>query len=194
MVFTSCARLVSLASMKAPLGSLCLLALALGSAGLCQSALAEGRSAENDYNLLASQLVKKRKDTTAIQAWFKDNLGPLANPEGMLSKDCLAFVKDVADCTWGFDESISDKELARKWANRFDVRSRWDHAFENGNCGWASRKLVACEFLGELNGGDWFRLAIKGGCGENDFSETLTRVVKVESRGGGYQITNFMNP
>lgn len=139
-------------------------------------------------------MVKNQKDTTAIQEWFKGNLGPLANPERMLSKDCLAFVTDVADCTLGYDESISDKELARKWAKRFDVRSRWDHAFENGNGGWASRKLAACEFLGELNGGDWFRLVIKGGCGENDFSETLIRVVKVESTGGGYQITNFMSP
>jgi hypothetical protein len=54
--------------------------------------------------------------------------------------------------------------------------------------------LVKCEYLGELNGADWFRLVIKGGCGENDFSESLTRVVKVESAGGRYQITNMMNP
>jgi hypothetical protein len=45
-----------------------------------------------------------------------------------------------------------------------------------------------------LNAGDWFLLFIKGGCGENDFSESLQRVVKVETIDGGYQITNLVNP
>jgi hypothetical protein len=196
MAFTSFASLVSLVSMhvKALLGSLCLLFVAFVSIGFSQSATTGGRSAETDYTILESQLAKNPKDTAAIQRWFENSLSPLANPDAMFSKECLAFVTDVADCNWGYDGSITAAELSRKWAKRFDVRSSWDHAFENGNCGWASRKLVKCEYLGELNGADWFRLVIKGGCGENDFSESLTRVVKVESAGGRYQITNMMNP
>jgi hypothetical protein len=48
--------------------------------------------------------------------------------------------------------------------------------------------------LGELNGGDWFLLEIRGGCGDNDFSESLSRVVKVENLNGRFQISNLVNP
>ncbi len=194
MPFTRFVRLLSLFPMKILTGYFFLLFVLLDSVGVCQSAATGGRTPENDYNVIRSQITKSTKDTSAIRAWFEENLSPASNAELMLSQDCLAFVSDVSECFWGYDGCISAEELSRKWAKRFDVRNPWDHAFENGNCGWASRKLVKCEYLGDLNGGDWFRIAIKGGCGENDYSESLTRVVKVESKGGRYQITNFMNP
>ncbi len=180
--------------MKTLPGYFFLLFALLDSCGFCQSAATAGRTPENDYNVVRSQIAKSAKDTSAIRAWFEENLSPVSNSDSMFSQECLAFVSDVSECVGGYDGSITAEKLSRKWAKRFDVRNLWDHSFENGNCGWASRKLVKCEYLGELNGGDWFRIAIKGGCGENDYSESLTRVVKVESKGGRYQITNFMNP
>jgi hypothetical protein len=74
------------------------------------------------------------------------------------------------------------------------VKNGWDHPFENGNYRWGTQKLVKFDYLGQLNGGDWFRVVIKGGCGDNDYSETITRVVKVVSNGGRYQIANMICP
>jgi hypothetical protein len=44
-----------------------------------------------------------------------------------------------------------------------------------------------------LNNGDWFKLTIKGGGGENDFSTTLVRVIKVIRKGNTFYVDNFMS-
>jgi hypothetical protein len=147
---------------------------------------------ENDYAALNKRITKSAKDTSEIRSWFERSLQPLADTDAMFTKECLEFVKDVGDCTWGYDGSISADDLRKKWGRRFDLRNLWDHAFENGNCGWATRKVAGFQYLGELNGGDWFRLTIKGGCGDNDYSETITRVVKVVSSNGQCQIANLV--
>ncbi len=149
---------------------------------------------ENNFSALKPHIKAVAKDTSAIRLWIEKNLDPSIDPTVMLSKPCREFSEDVSELAWGYDGSISETQLTKKWGSRFDTSTTWDHAFENGNCGWASRKLAGFEYLGELNAGDWFLLFIKGGCGENDFSESLQRVVKVERINGGYQITNLVNP
>ena len=49
------------------------------------------------------------------------------------------------------------------------------------------------EFIGDLNGGDWYKLTIEGGCGENDYSNTLVRLVKLNEENGSFKIANFMS-
>lgn len=170
---------------------LLLLAAALMfSSGVCN---AQPTIPENDYRLIKTKLQPSKKDVSAIRSWMEVNLSPSADPTAMFSPECRAFAADVSASGWGYDGSITAEEVEKKWGRRFDVRSSWDHAFEDGNCGWASRKLAGFQYLGTLNSGDWFLLTIKGGCGENDYSRTLKRVVKVETRNGSYRITNMVS-
>ena len=103
-------------------------------------------------------------------------------------------VMDAIDYTWGYPGSIEEDEFKSKWNSMFDLKySSFGHAFENGNCGWASFKLENIEFLGSLNDGDWYKLTILGGCGENDYSQTLVRVVKIIEENGSFRIANFIS-
>lgn len=160
-------------------------------AGVCG---AQSTVPENDYRALKTEIRPAKKDVSAIRSWMEENLNPSADPSAMFSPECREFSNDVSASVWGYEESITAEQVEKKWSDRFDLSNPWDHPFENGNCGWASRKLAGFEYLGELNGGDWFLLTIKGGCGENDYSETLQRVAKVVSQNGKYQITNLINP
>lgn len=149
---------------------------------------------ENDYRSIKAKLQPAKKDFSAIRSWLERNLRPSADPTAMFSPECREFAEDVSASVWGYDGSITAEQVEKKWGRRFDLANSWDHAFEDGNCGWASRKLAGFRHLGTLNGGDWFLLTIKGGCGDNDYARTLRRVVKVETRNGGYRITNLVNP
>ena len=71
--------------------------------------------------------------------------------------------------------------------------SKFGHLFESGNCGWASKSLSKFEFLGELNNGDWFKLTIRGGCGTNEYSTTIVRVIKVIKKSNRFYIDNFIS-
>jgi hypothetical protein len=149
------------------------------------------RVPENDYAAFKSQIRKSVKDTSAIRVWFERNLKPMDASNHMFTPEYLRFLGDVGQFNW--DGSVTEQQLRRKWGKRFDVDRRVpDHAFETGNCGWGTQKLSKFEYLGQLNGGDWFRLTIKGGCGDNDYSETITRVVKVVSASSRYQIANLI--
>lgn len=146
---------------------------------------------ENDYAAFSRKITKSPKDTSAIRSWFQKNLKPLDATNHMFTPEYLRFLEDVGLFNW--DGSVTEQQLRRKWGKRFDVdRMIPDHPFETGNCGWESQKLAKFDYLGELNGGDWFRLTIKGGCGDNDYSQTLTRVIKVISSNGKYQIANMI--
>jgi hypothetical protein len=148
---------------------------------------------ENDFALLQSQIRKSAKDTAAIRSWFETNLKPMDASNHMFTPEYLRFLDDVGLYNW--DGSVTEQQLRRKWGKRFDVDRRVpDHAFEDGNCGWGTQKLTKFDYLGELNDGDWFRLTIKGGCGDNDYSRTITRVIKVISSNGRYQIANLICP
>jgi hypothetical protein len=146
---------------------------------------------ENDFALLKAKIRQSAKDTSAIRVWFETNLKPMDAANHMFTPEYLRFLEDVGLFNW--DGSVTEQQLHRKWGKRFDVDRRVpDHAFETGNCGWASQKLTKFDYLGQLNGGDWFRLTIKGGCGEKDYSQTITRVVKVVGSNGRYQIANLI--
>jgi len=146
---------------------------------------------ENDYAAFKSKIRKSPKDTSAIRSWFERNIKPADDSPHMFTPEYLRFLQDVSLFNW--DGSVTEQQLRRKWGKRFDVDRRVpDHAFETGNCGWGTQKLTKFDYLGQLNGGDWFRLTIKGGCGENDYSETVTRVIKVISSKGQYQIANMV--
>ena len=109
------------------------------------------------------------------------------------TKKCLAFINDVIDNNWGYDGSIDDKTLKKKWENLYDLKySNFGHLFETGHGGWGTKKLTKIEYLGELNNGDWFKLTIKGGNGANDFSTTLVRIIKVVKKGDTFYIDNFL--
>ena len=111
-----------------------------------------------------------------------------------VTKKCYDYIFDVLDFYWGADGSIDEKTLNKKWANQYDLKhSGWGHLFETGNGGWGTKKLTKIELLGELNNGDWFKLTIKGGSGENDFSTTLVRVIKVIRKGNSFYIDNFIS-
>ena len=65
--------------------------------------------------------------------------------------------------------------------------------FENGNGGWASRKIENIKYLGKLNDGKWFELKITGGSNEKDYSQKLIRVIKVTKLNNKYFIDNFIS-
>jgi hypothetical protein len=101
---------------------------------------------------------------------------------------------DATDYYWGYPGSIEEEEFKSKWKSIFDLKySSFGHTFQNGNCGWASFKLENIEFLGSLNDGDWYKLTILGGCSENDYSQTLVRVVKIIEENGSFRIANFIS-
>jgi len=148
---------------------------------------------ENDYSAFKGKIRKTSKDTSAIRVWFEARLKPLADVDGMFTPEYREFFHEVGEYNW--QGTITEEQLRKKWSHRFDVdRSPGDQAFETGNCGWETRKLTEFKYLGELNGGDWFWLTIRGGCQPNDYSGKVERVVKVVQSNGRYQVANLIVP
>jgi len=150
---------------------------------------------ENNYDLLVTKFGNKEKDISEYNKWLANIVAmDLDGDTSYVTKNCLAYIFDVLDFYWGYDGSIDEKTLNKKWANQYDLKhSNFGHLFESGNGGWGTKKLVKVEFLGELNSGDWFKLTIKGGSGTNDFSTTLIRVIKVIKKGNAFYIDNFIS-
>jgi regulator of replication initiation timing len=150
---------------------------------------------ENNYDLLVPKFRNKEKDISEYNKWLANIVAmDLDGDTSYVTKKCYDYIFDVLDFYWGADGSIDEKTLNKKWANQYDLKhSGWGHLFETGNGGWGTKKLTKIEFLGELNNGDWFKLTIKGGSGENDFSTTLVRVIKVIRKGNSFYIDNFIS-
>jgi hypothetical protein len=150
---------------------------------------------ENNYDLLVTKFGNKEKDISEYNKWLANIVAmDLDGDTSYVTKNCLAYIIDVIDFYWGYDGSIDEKTLNKKWANQYDLKhSNFGHLFESGNGGWGTKKLTKIEFLGELNNGDWFKLTIKGGSGTNDFSTTLIRVIKVIKKGNAFYIDNFIS-
>ena len=150
---------------------------------------------ENNYDLLVPKFRNKEKDISEYNKWLANIVAmDLDGDTSYVTKKCYDYIFDVLDFYWGYDGSIDEKTLNKKWANQYDLKhSGWGHLFETGNGGWGTKKLTKIEFLGELNNGDWFKLTIKGGSGENDFSTTLVRVIKVIRKGNSFYIDNFIS-
>ncbi|WP_375582537.1 hypothetical protein [Cyclobacterium xiamenense] len=124
--------------------------------------------------------------------WFKKSV--FSGNQDIFTSDCYAFILDATDYYWGYPGSIEEAEFQSKWKSKFDLNhASFGHAFQNGNCGWTSLKLKNIEYLGFFNGGDWYKLTIKGGCGENDYSNTLVRIVKLNEHNGFFKISNFLS-
>ena len=150
---------------------------------------------ENNYDLLVPKFRNKEKDISEYNKWLANIVAmDLDGDTSYVTKKCDDYIFDVLDFYWGYDGSIDEKTLNKKWANQYDLKhSNFGHLFESGNGGWGTKKLTKIEFLGELNNGDWFKLTIKGGSGENDFSTTLVRVIKVIRKGNSFYIDNFIS-
>jgi hypothetical protein len=166
---------------------------------------------ENNYDVLKTMFTNREKDVSRLKAMIfgiyrEDMKGSL-----MLTERCSDFVKDVGDINSGYpvevtiktengqDSIISDfpdeQKFKKKWAQYYDLKyANFTHLYETGNCGWASKKVSSVEYLGELNNGDWFKFTIKGGCGTNDFSETLHRVIKIIKKDNNYFIDYVIDP
>ena len=147
---------------------------------------------ENDWPLIESNLKWAEKDYSQAAQWFNKNL--FNGNQDIYTPTCYSYVIDATAYYWGYPGSIEEDEFKSKWKSIFDLKySSFGHAFQNGNCGWASFKIRNIEFLGDLNGGDWYKLTIEGGCGENDYSNTLVRLVKLNEENGSFKIANFMS-
>jgi hypothetical protein len=155
--------------------------------------------AETNYDFYSKKIIKSDKNYSEIEIWLKgivtnDGKGRIFDGDlSYMTKECYGFVKDVIDSHLGYPGSIEFSTLNRKWSGRFDMKyTQYAHLFETGNGGWGTKQLTNVKYLGSLNNGDWFQLTIKGGGGENDFSETLIRVVKVIEEKQRYYISNFI--
>ncbi len=156
---------------------------------------------ENDWLMIESNIEVRQKDVDQLQQWLKMVVKPQelnqksrSEFENIFTSNCYSYIEDAADFYWGYPGSIEEDELKSKWHSTFDLKyAKFGHAFENGNCGWATMNLRNIDFLGVLNGGDWFKLTITGGCGENDYSQTLIRIVKVIEKNGSWKIANFLS-
>jgi hypothetical protein len=147
---------------------------------------------ENNWLLIESNLKWIEKDYSKTEQWFNKNI--FNGGQDIYTPTCYSYVMDATDYYWGYPGSIEEDEFKSKWESIFDLKySSFGHAFQNGNCGWTSFEIRNIEFLGVLNGGDWYKLTIKGGCGENDYSETLVRIVKVIEKNESFKIANFLS-
>tara|TARA_B110001452_G_scaffold133_1_gene114 strand:- start:798 stop:1637 length:840 start_codon:yes stop_codon:yes gene_type:complete len=147
---------------------------------------------ENNWTLIESNLNWTEKDNSQAVKWFNKNV--FNGNQDIYTPTCYSYLMDATDYYWGYPGSIEEDIFKSKWKSIFDLKySSFGHAFQNGNCGWASFEIRNIEFLGDLNGGDWFKLTIKGGCGENDYSNTLVRLVKLTDENGSFKIANFMS-
>jgi len=155
--------------------------------------------AETNYDFYSKKFIISSKNNRDIENWLKgivtnDGKGRIFDGDlSYMTKDCHGFITDVIDNNWGYPGSIDENTLNRKWSGKFDMKyTNYGHLFETGNGGWGTKQLTNVKYLGSLNNGDWFQLTIKGGGGENDFSETLIRVVKVIQENQKYYISNFL--
>lgn len=147
---------------------------------------------ENDWALIESHLKWTEKDCRNAIDWLT-GVGS-GDDKNIFTPTCYSFFADACDYYWGYPGSIEKEEFESKWKSKFDLKySSFGHAFQNGNCGWASFRFKKIEFLGMLNGGDWYKLIIEGGCGENDYSQNLVRVVKLIEENGSFQIAYFIS-
>jgi hypothetical protein len=151
---------------------------------------------ENNFDALLMRFGNKEKNVSEYTKWLiqivaKDSDGD----PSFVTTTCLAYISEVMEYNWGLGDSVIDeKTLKSKWENQYDLKySNFGHLFENGNGGWGTKKLTKIEYLGELNNGDWFKLTIEGGCGMNDYSNTLIRIIKVVKEGGNFYIDNFLS-
>lgn len=150
---------------------------------------------EPDWLLVERSIIAAQKDTRTAVEWLNTVVKPQdrAKFQGYFTPDCFAYLNDVTEFYWGYPGSIEQEELQSKWESLFDLSySNFGHAFENGNCGWASLKLQKIDYLGVFNDGDWFKLTITGGCQEGDDSQTILRVVKLINDKGSFKIANFV--
>lgn len=149
---------------------------------------------ENDFDALTKRFVVREKDLSEYYAWLELIVLDGNHPDmPYLTDRCDEFVSDAMEYNWGYDESIEEAELKRKWAKRYDLRyATFDHLFETGNDGWVNKKLSRVEYLGEVNQGEWFRLTIEGGPGENNWSGKVDRVVKIIRVNGDMLIDNVV--
>ena len=151
---------------------------------------------ENNFDALLTRLGNKEKKLDDLYGYFFAAIvgENLSDDPDYFTENCLDYTRDVMDYYWGYDGSIGQKTLREKWDNQYDLGySAFGHLFENGDCGWMTKKLTKIEYLGELNNGDWFRLTINGGCGINDYSNTLIRIIKVVKEGNAFFIDNFLS-
>ena len=150
---------------------------------------------ENNFGALLTRFGNKEKNVAEYNNWLSQIVtNDLNGDPAYVTANCLVYIGDVMDYYWGYDGSIDEKTLKEKWENQYDLKySNFGHLFENGNCGWMTKKLTKIEYLGELNNGDWFKLTINGGCGINDYSNTLIRIIKVVKEGNTFYIDNFLS-
>jgi len=150
---------------------------------------------ENNFGALLTRFGNKEKNVAEYNNWLSQIVTNDLNGDlAYVTANCLVYIGDVMDYYWGYDGSIDEKTLKEKWDNQYDLKySNFGHLFENGNCGWMTKKLTKIEYLGELNNGDWFKLTINGGCGINDYSNTLIRIIKVVKEGNTFYIDNFLS-
>ncbi|MFY7944406.1 MAG: hypothetical protein ACOVNZ_07470 [Crocinitomicaceae bacterium] len=147
---------------------------------------------ENNYDLLVSKFSNKDKNVQETEKWLKQLIKnnkeetgiPIDGDTSYMTLKAYKYVQDAMDFTWGYPGSIDEKTFKKKWGSQFDLKySVILHLFEFGDCGWVSKKADKIEYLGEVNSGEWFRVKIIGGCAENDYSETVVRVVKKKKIG-----------
>jgi len=150
---------------------------------------------ETDYDSYSKKFIVREKDLTEVKKWLnKIVLMQDSDKPSYMTNQCGSYVYDAIDNAWGYPGAIDEKTLRKKWAKKYDLKySSFGHTFETGNGGWGSKKLANITYLGELNDGDWFRLVVKGGVMENDYSETIVRVVKVIQKNNKYYIDNFLS-
>ena len=150
---------------------------------------------ENNFDILVTKFVNKEKNITHYNNWISNII--VNDEDGdktYVTKKCLEYTNDVIQNYSGYDGSIDEETLTKKWSDQYDLKySNFSHLFETGNCGWSTKKLTKTEYLGELNKGDWFKLTIKGGCEANDFSTTIVRIIKVIKIGNGFHIDTFLS-
>lgn len=149
---------------------------------------------ENNYDKLTTEFFNKQKDVSEIKKWIPGILDAEFTNKMIFTEKCKEYITDVIDFSSGYDGTISEVDLKKKWAKQFDLKySKFAHIFETGNCGWATREIKKIEYLGELNKGDWFKLTIVGGCGEKDYSETIIRVIKVVKENNLFLLDNLIS-
>jgi hypothetical protein len=151
---------------------------------------------ETNFDFYKTKFVKSSESNAKIEKWLKQIV---ANDKDLvfdgstsyMTKECLSYVTDVIDYTWGYPGSIDEETFKKKWKQKFDINKiNFDHLFENGDDFWRVKVLSNVQYLGELNDGKWFQLTIKGGMNENE--NKLIRVVKVIEKDNSYFISNFL--
>ena len=171
--------------------SLSLLKIELKNAKLITTVnIPKKRLPENDFVNLSKNFLNKEKEVVQLKNRIKDFKNPLP-----FTKKCDEFVQDAAEVSMGYDGSMNLDTFIAKWGKDYDLKfAHWNGIYEGGQCGWASRKMTSVDYLGELNDGDWFKFTIKGGCGQNDYSETLNRVIKIIKKNNNYFIDYVIDP